>query len=506
MLFSLITYSICSQNYQTIYPERISNYSYGINQDTMILQIKLEIDSIVGVDTVWKNFTAINLESGAPFSRPPWHFSDTSFFAYKYCNQQNGIDYFLNSSMDSVFIQTQSNPGDSWRMYTYSNADYIEASIQQIQLLTFLNVTDSVKEITLQRFDSGGAAISDTLNSLTLHLSKSFGLLNLPDFRHFPDVGNAYNLAGQDSATIGLQSLSAAEIFDFDIGDVFQYYKTYTGPNGSHKDYYQRTILAKTIDTSSGRIQYAIQDTSIGTMTWWQGGTTVYLVGQIDSTSYICYSGECEYNNPDTYGSVFYSSTEIERLSADIHSLPSHYGVPVAYQYFTSYYNSRMLKHSIPSLFLSSMDTTLASFDTTANNRCNSRGIVFGKGLGFVKVTNEALPWGGCIDSMIYFKKGIETWGTPVNLLNIMKANQELTTFPFHYFPNPFNEKLMLNDLSEDTRIVRLYSIDGKLVDEINPAGQTSCQFNTQHLKPGIYILSVETSEGAYHVKVIKGN
>ena len=95
------------------------------------------------------------------------------------------------------------------------------------------------------------------------------------------------------------------------------------------------------------------------------------------------------------------------------------------------------------------------------------------------------------LDDYTYYKKRFKEYiGSDLDLEN----------------PKTFNEKLMLNDLSEDTRIVRLYSIDGKLVDEINPAGQTSCQFNTQHLKPGIYILSVETSEGAYHVKVIKGN
>lgn len=507
LFFALLYFNVCSQNYRTIYPGRITNYNLGINQDTMILQIKPEVDTLIGVDTVFKNFTAITLEGGAPFSRPPWEKSDTSFFAYKFCSQQNGTDFFLNSSSDTVFIQTQSNPGDSWRMYTYPNAGYIQASVQQIDLFPFLNISDSAKEISLQRFDSTGNPVADPLNSVTLHLSKSFGLLNLPDFAHFPVLGNLYQLAGFDSTTIGIQSLSMAEIFDFDIGDVFQYYKTYTGPNGSHVDYYQRTILAKIIDTTSGRIQYAIQDTSIGTLTWWMGGTTIYFVDQVDSTLYFCYPGECIYSNPTISASDIYSSTEIELLNADIHSLsPSSFSVPVAYQYFSPDYNSRMLKHSIQRIFLNLMDSTSVTFDTSANSRCNSRGIVFGKGLGFVKITNEASGMGGCVDSMIYFKKGNETWGTPVNLLNILGTNKNLTTISFRYFPNPFIEKLSLNDLPQDTRTVQLYSIDGKLIDELKPAGENSCQFNTQHVNPGLYILSVKTSDAAYHLKVIKGN
>lgn len=505
LFISLISISAFSQNYNLLYPGRIANYKHAINQDTMIMQISLHVDSIAGADTTWKNFSAITLESGAPFTMPPWRISDTSFFSYKYGRLSNGAQFFLNTTLDTIQFQTQASSGNSWRMYTYSNSDYILATIQLIQTQNFLNVTDSVKEISLQRYDSSGTPLPDSINSLTLQLSQSYGLLNLPDFRQFPVLGNTYLLSGFDSTSIGVQSLTMAEIFDFDIGDIFHYYKSYSGNIGHHVEYYHRTILNKVIDTTNTTIRYTVRDSSVNTTEYWGGGSSVYLDIMTATSSLIYSGGETIFDEQGFAPYGYYYSSYIDRLTGYMQDIGLLNEAPLTEQFYTPDYNSRMLKQSIQRVFRDYPDTFKVSYDTIPFLRCNFRGTVFGKGLGYVKNSNDIYSVNsGCPDSMIYFKKGNETWGNPTNLMNILKSEMSISNFPGSYFPNPFNDKLILKNLSEDTRRIQLFSIDGNLLDEIHLFGQSTYQFNTQNLPSGIYILSIATSIGQYHAKVIK--
>jgi hypothetical protein len=91
-----------------------------------------------------------------------------------------------------------------------------------------LTTFDSVKTITITLKDNGGNIKSHGLNGSQIKLSKSFDILiaiNIPDFpRYDPlnyDVLNS-TLAGIDYPVMGLQNITVAQIFDFNVGDIFE--------------------------------------------------------------------------------------------------------------------------------------------------------------------------------------------------------------------------------------------------------------------------------------------
>ena len=103
----------------------------------------------------------------------------------------------------SVVIKTLASTGQSW---LYDTANSINATIYSNSLMSVFGTNDSVKEIHLS---DGGI----------LKLSKNHGILQ---FTGVP-VGNVYTLLGIEGRNLGDKVPKFAEIYNFRVGDVFQY-------------------------------------------------------------------------------------------------------------------------------------------------------------------------------------------------------------------------------------------------------------------------------------------
>jgi hypothetical protein len=80
-----------------------------------------------------------------------------------------------------------------------------------------------VKVITLQAKDSQGQNIPHLFNGKELRLSKSYGFSGIYDLYMFPQDTLLYTFAGRTSPLTGLQAPGVAQIYEFNIGDVFHY-------------------------------------------------------------------------------------------------------------------------------------------------------------------------------------------------------------------------------------------------------------------------------------------
>ena len=79
---------------------------------------------------------------------------------------------------------------------------------------------------------------------------------------------------------------------------------------------------------------------------------------------------------------------------------------------------------------------------------------------------------------------------------NSTSDNEEeigLSKSAFNIWPNPTTSELNVHFGGEATGVVKIYQTAGILVDEIPIEKTRSVSFSVDHLKPGIYILGVES-------------
>ena len=136
-----------------------------------------------------------------------------------------GVMYFRGTS--NFVILTQAKQLDSWIFDTINN---ISAQVINYKDSTFFNSIDSIKTIILSTND-------------TIILSRSFGILQ---FTYPFQSGLRYNLAGLQGTNFGLQIPDFSVIYDFNVGDVFQYeIKDYAEGNYYYWDEFKYKILSK---------------------------------------------------------------------------------------------------------------------------------------------------------------------------------------------------------------------------------------------------------------------
>ena len=99
--------------------------------------------------------------------------------------------------------------------------------------------------------------------------------------------------------------------------------------------------------------------------------------------------------------------------------------------------------------------------------------------------------------SLAYFKKGNQTWGTPLNLaVGLEEANQNGT---LRLYPNPASNQLRI-ETEERLRSILVSDINGKAI-EVNINNNL---VDVSNLSSGLYFIQVQTEKGILREKFIK--
>ena len=116
--------------------------------------------------------------------------------------------------------------------------------------------------ITLQAKDLQGQNIPHPFNGKEIRLSKNYGLSGIYDLYMFPQDTLLYTLEGRMIPMFGVQELTAAEIYDYAVGDEFQYTGS-SSVNQAHEPVYSWneiwTIEGKDISGMPDSISYSIR-------------------------------------------------------------------------------------------------------------------------------------------------------------------------------------------------------------------------------------------------------
>jgi len=103
---------------------------------------------------------------------------------------EDGMAQFQNIYEKPIFVKYHSNINEPWLFYTYENGEYIESMVSELAEIDILEgLTDSVKYISFQTYNSQGEAIASFFNDKQIILSKNHGFVETFIFAKFPNSG-----------------------------------------------------------------------------------------------------------------------------------------------------------------------------------------------------------------------------------------------------------------------------------------------------------------------------
>ena len=121
-------------------------------------------------------------------------------------------------------------------------------------------------------------------------------------------------------------------------------------------------------------------------------------------------------------------------------------------------------------------------------------------GCGMAEDVNVEEPNYACNISLVYFKKGEEEWGNPIEFYTGMNKVNEISEIKV--YPNPASDYLHIDIESGNITIEEaiIYNHLGQKVLEDVPVNNT---VDVSKLKPGIYFIEVETNESRIRQKLM---
>jgi len=466
--------------YQTVYSNRIALFENSGKQ------IKaLRIDSVkVDADSVFYPFATIQEVSKNCFS--PYK---ASWIGEKVVVKPDGTNLFFNRDGDTITLKTRARIKETWIAFQRADNFRVKATVQSIELVNFLGLTDSVKTITLTVTDLNENTVNHALNKLKLKISKTYGFVETLNFYLFPDFASyyiadelkAYSLVGLNNPKAGVQNLTWFEVNDFQPGDelhILDESSSWSGEPGYHGYSKKDKAIYKYLE----RTDY--EDSIVYSYSRRQSIEGVYS----DTTTLRIFN--------DTLKSVIIANPSFDKLP----------GEPIFVDFDPAVYNFQMTNGTI----LSKTDTKQYEYFYALNDSCWEivlfggclKDLTYFKGLGgpYYACTN-CCSLGGEERKTVYYKKGETEWGEKLVITGVsdIKTRNELLIFP-----NPADTYITISNPSNiQIKKIELFDFSGRIVqlwDATECAGNT---MNIQHISPGVYLLKAETDAGIKTEKLV---
>jgi len=484
---AFVVFGASAQNFSPFQPNDTSYYQYRL-----ITNILYYLDQKTAVTSVYFDSTSVIPNAEEFFN---YRQTDTlgtgcidpvrlSFIGSKMIRTSTNDFVFLNNDGDSVFFPSGILLNGSWELYRYPNMNYLEATFDSITELSFLGITDSVKHLTLLTKSPAGTTVAGFYNGKTLQLSKNHGLISTYGFRNFPMDTTLYQLAGYSSLTAGYKHLHAYKIFDFNIGDEFHYHNFWQVSIPSQDVYYiVMQVLSKNSSVNGDTLIYEFARNYYHRNDSW-GNTTITLINDTILQSIV-------FNH--------YNFLSALPLSFNLvyPGWPGSHGYQLPF-YDTTYFSRNRV-----------FSEDFYHFQSPPDLYCYPVGLgifpqrIYAEGLGEIYETDNTLV--GRFDSLVYYKKGSEEWGNPLNWPVILSLEEDQYNLDeIIISPNPFVDQLMISvDNIGFPTDVKIYDISGRLL--ITQALQDGHNtINTHLFTEGIYVLFIKTPQKVICEKFIK--
>ena len=468
----IVFLTINAQNYQTYHSDK--SVTFGNQYEGLKFQ-KVDSVAISQGDSILWFFPNFDMEDY--YCVQP---NGSNWSGKKLIIKQNGDNVFFNKNNDSILLKTHANLLSPWVAYSNPDSYNITAAVIHHDTLTFLGITDSVKTIGFQVYDTNNESITHVLNNKYLQISKQYGLIKTFLFRDFPDYHSnwphiEYDIKGISSPEIGIQNLTWKEVFDdFYPGD--ELHVLTESCYGTLDD--SSCSFGKSIFKYLSRIEY--QD------------SIKYTIERLTSS-------KTKHNGVLT-GYIFIHDTITSKISFHSNNNFNKFSEESIIQGDVISYNLQSTKHMDSGKYVMTKTIDLYDYLEKVSDDCwefpisdvltiNSE---YMKGLGGPYYS--ASMWDSySLRKPVFYKKGYEEWGTPLSIVDetgIRSANEPIISV----FPNPAKDNIWVQtDLGIQFTFEIIDLRAQVLISEF--IEYNYFQIDTSELKAGVYLYKIRKGD-----------
>lgn len=436
----------------------------------------LRIDSVVeaGQDTLYY-FQRGTVLDGGYRNGPSW-------LGYGLKKTNMGDEVFFNYENREILLKPAASPSQKWVLLENDDGSYIQAECISIDTVTFSGFTDSVKTIELQPFDISGKPDKNEIYGKTIKISKKYGLIRTFNFREFPsnDRGERliqYELAGSTKDRLGLQVFTGRDIYNYESGDEFHII-TYESDYNWNETRKRRilNIMDKRVSINSDTLFYDILER-------WEDMDDRDPVSFVEEYTKI-------YTDLDVrLDSKFLNEQDSSKklpFESLIYSEPGY--IIIRNEDFNGRYQMFMYNSFYD------LDYHFQFKKTVMTTSFHYYQVIEGCQVLLNSVLNEYPDtWTGELNTLVYFKKGNEDWGSP-----LVVGTPEIQVQAAKIWPNPVHDWLCISlwiDPSCTPLKYTILDITGQVCDSGFLNNTESYNLNITGLKPGIYFIKTGNGE-----------
>lgn len=496
--FLVAVTSLGAQSYSAFVPGRDAFYVYNTGAGSWKVNA-IRTDSI-GLNGSFTEYHDYRREvPSAVWASYCLNFADTSWLGHSILNNTvSGSTAFLNEQNDSIVFTHAAGIGQTGMLYVFPNGDRIVGTVTAIAPMTFMSITDTVKTMTLQALDAVSTPIANDFNGKTVMVSKTRGLVRAYRWKKFPNDTVSYSLTGMTNPQEGMIEQAAASIFNYAVGDRFDFETHYNSNAMSQPtthNYYTHYVAAKTVSVNGDTITYdyledhtqKIGATIISSSTGQPTSETIILSamdGQYDMNLFPLEFAD----GPDT--------------------ISGYQGITPDWPYAPAMYNGRVQKsYKYEWYWFYSQDSACYSPANLSWGPCDGMNMEWAEGVGQVYGRGGSVT---CFSNynLVYFDKGTDVWGAPHNwsVINAIPAHGA-GSIPTQVWPNPATNELNVNltGFSGTEVTYQIYTITGQLLSEGAgiPIGGT-LQMPVNQISEGIYTIVVSSESNVWTGRFVK--
>jgi len=484
LIFAIILISLLTLNAQDYQAVKSNRVAYFVNQEGNIKCIR--IDTIkFQTDSIFypmHNIQQLDYNCFTPYGN--------SWIGKKVIIKNNGYNLFFNSYNDTIKIKTNAKINESWTTYYLKDSIKIIAQVKSIDTLTILGQRDSVKTIGFQAFDKNMNPIIAYLNDNPILLSKNYGLVRMLNFNLFPNAATEYfneklepfTLIGLSNPTLGVQNLTWFEAFDFKVGDELHIFN-------ETSDWFPGNGYLTTIKTKLKYIERLDAKDSI-----------VYRIDREESTF-----KRIEKWDSTTYVFVHDTINAVYRRDDVFDILP---GEPIVSE-SQAYANSMTYGNTITKSKASELGPIFPSPDNCWHQLMADGCLtvdIYIKGFGGPYYSCRGNMFGSLVSnerSLVYYKKGLTTWGTPLDITDVTTIENY---DDIKVYPNPASDFVTIESTTGKTEkfVLQIMDMQGRQVLMNNIELNSIYKLDIKGLKEGAYLLKLQNGEKQISKMIIK--
>jgi hypothetical protein len=473
LLFSVLSYS---QDYKLFHADSRKVYTNFPVPDS---SFSIAFDSVlrVGSDSVYYNYTQtgniITSDScrfwGAPEctkqDRPTWLGAGIKF------DNESNYTFFTNDgeSLNFDFSSTGGNP-----VLFYQNAtDKFSYTFVKSDTMSILGFVDSTRFFTITHTDVSGNTINSPLNGSHISIAKTLGLVQFFQVDAFPDVLNPVYMLGNITPDLGLDKITNADIYNYEIGDEFQIHETtyyhYSPPNQNSDRFTRYFIIGKLITADS--VIYTAE-------------SEVFEKGSSSASNDIVF---LKYKSNEVIAQIPYEYTNPAQYFYNIHSLRSE-----------NYCGTKRWTYRVKpnqGLRYCDIDNCWGPNDVPGPAPTQEDVYTLGLGLYYSIYSEGIINWNSPgyhhTSELIYSRKNEVECGAEA-FLGI--SEKPLVSDLFSVYPVPARDFITVETEQPIGSWLSIHTISGTEINK-QQLFETKTQIDISHLKSGIYMLKLITGK-----------